>query len=66
MITDNESTALAEFLSKLEVDALWVVDLAEWRGTPLEENALRLLPQARSVVVLAKEVQEIPGPCDAG
>lgn len=56
MIADTDSTALRDFISTLDVDTVGVADLAEWKGTPLEENALRLLPQARSVVVLAKEV----------
>ncbi|MFH1560235.1 MAG: hypothetical protein ABID84_02330 [Chloroflexota bacterium] len=56
MTTEAASTALRDFISKLNVDAVGVVSLAEWKGTQLEESALRLLPQARSVVVLAMEV----------
>ena len=53
--TAIEGTALADFISKLDVDAVGIVSLAEWKGTKLEETALRLLPQAHSVVVLAME-----------
>lgn len=50
------STVLAEVMSKLEVDLVGIVQLAQWQGTKLEENAKKLLPQARSVVVLAMEI----------
>jgi len=60
-VTDEQKTATASaalqaFLSKLDVDAVGIASLAEWKGTKLEETALRLLPQTRSVVVLAMEV----------
>ncbi len=50
------STALPDFISKLDVNAVGIASLAEWKGTKLEETALRLLPQARSVIVFAMEV----------
>ena len=50
------STTLPDLLSKLDVDAVGIVSLVEWKGTKLEETALKLLPQTRSVVVLAMEV----------
>ena len=53
-VTTN--TILPDLISQLDVDAVGVASLAEWKGTKLEEKALRLLPQARSVVVLAMEI----------
>jgi len=54
------SAALGDFISKLDVDAAGIVSLADWKGTRLEETAVKLLPRARSVVVLAMEIyQEI-------
>ncbi len=50
------STKLQDLIFKLEVDAVGIASLDEWRGTKLEETALRLLPTARSIVVLAMEV----------
>ena len=50
------STILPDLISQLDVDAVGVASLAEWKGTKLEEKALRLLPQARSVLVLAMEI----------
>ncbi len=50
------SVALQDSLSKVDVDVVGVASLAEWRGTRLEEAALKLLPQARSLVVVAMEV----------
>jgi len=47
---------LQDLVSKLDVDAVGVASLPEWKGTKLEETALRLLPQARSVVVFAMEI----------
>lgn len=47
---------LKDSLSKLDVDRMGLVRLADWRGTRLEESALKLLPQARSAVVLAMEI----------
>ena len=54
MVTEGKT--LQEFLPKLDVDAVGIVRLADWKGTRLEEAALKLLPQARSVVVLAMEI----------
>ncbi len=45
-----------DLVPNLDVSAIGVASLAEWKGTRLEEGALRLLPQARSVVVLAEEI----------
>lgn len=51
-----ESSALSGLISRLDIDAVGIVSLAGWKGKKLEETALKLLPQARSVVVLAMEV----------
>ncbi len=57
MINDRKNvTALRDSISKLDVDAVGVASLVEWKGTKLEETALKLLPQARSVMVFAMEV----------
>jgi len=50
------NTELQDFISKLEVDAVGIASLDEWKGTKLEETALKLLPEARSVVVFAMEI----------
>lgn len=50
------SAALQDFISKLDFDMVGVASLADWKGTRLEETTLRLLPQTRSVVVLAMEI----------
>jgi len=57
--TVTASTALLDLISKLDVDdveAVGIASLAEWKGTKLEETSLKLLPQARSVVVFAMEI----------
>ncbi len=64
MINEKESSEvnikLQELISRLEVDAVGIASLDEWKGTKLEEISLKLLPRARSVVVFAMEVyQEI-------
>ena len=54
--TDRANVALQDLILKLDVDAVGVASLAEWKGTKLEETALALLPEARSMVVLAMEI----------
>ena len=54
--TTTTSTAWQDLTSKLDMDAVGVASLAEWKGTKLEETALKLLPQARSVVAFAMEI----------
>jgi len=53
--TTRAGNALLEALSQLDADLVGIASLAEWKGTKLEETALALLPEARSVVVVAKE-----------
>ena len=48
--------SIQDRLPELEVDALGIANLAAWRGTRLEETALKLLPQTRSVIVFAMEI----------
>ncbi|MFC1970493.1 hypothetical protein ACFLV0_00935 [Chloroflexota bacterium] len=50
------STELQDFISTLDVDATGIISLDECQGTKLEESALKLLPTARSVVVLTMEI----------
>ena len=51
-----EKAISQDLIPELDVNAVGVVSLAEWKGTKLEETALKLLPQAHSVVVLAMEI----------
>ncbi len=52
----NVNTILPDLISKLDVDAVGIGNLAQWKGTKLEETALRLLPETHSVVVFAMEI----------
>ena len=54
--TVTASTIMQDLIPKLEVDAVGIASLKEWKGTKLEETALGLLPQARSVVVFTMEI----------
>ena len=54
--TDAETIILSDLIAGLDVDAVGIARIADWKGTKLEETAGKLLPQARSVVVLAMEV----------
>jgi len=48
--------SLQDVIRKLDVDMVGVADIARWKGTKLDETAKKLLPKARSVVVLGMEV----------
>lgn len=50
------SAAVQDCLAKLDVDLIGVVSLHDLKGSRLEETALRLLPETRSIVVFAMEV----------
>jgi len=52
----SSSTGVQEILSKLDVDMAGVATLRDLKGTPLGKAALKLLPAARSVVVLGMEI----------
>ena len=54
--TVTGSAALHDLISGVEVEMVSVASLADWKGTSLEEAALKLLPQTRSVVVFAMEI----------
>src|SRR4030042_55528 len=43
-------------ISSLEVDAVGIANSDKWRATRLEEQVLKLLPSAHSLVVLAMEI----------
>jgi epoxyqueuosine reductase QueG len=47
---------LQNVIGKLDVDVVGVADISQWKGTKLDETAKKLLPKARSVVVLGMEV----------
>ncbi len=51
-----ESAVIQDLISRREVDAVGIANLAEWKGTKLEEMARNLLPRASSLVVFAMEV----------
>ena len=53
---DTKHIAVQAWVDKLDADIMGVVSLSEWKGTRLEETVLKLLPQARSVVVMATEI----------
>ena len=53
---DKSKMLLEELKIELDADMAGVADFADWKGTRLEETALRLLPQTQSVVVLAMEI----------
>ncbi len=53
-VTRNEE--LQAVIDGLDVDAVGVVRVEDWQDTRLGEAALKLLPGARSVVVMAMEV----------
>ena len=55
--TATDNSALRKLISELEVDAVGIASLAEWKGTRLEEVALRLLPETRSVVCTQRSTE---------
>ena len=50
------NAAVQDTLSKLDVDMVGVARLKDLKGTRLEEAALKLLPSARSIVVIGMEI----------
>jgi len=54
--TNARSPLLQELGLELDADMVGVAALDDWKGTRLEETALGLFPQAKSVVVLAMEI----------
>ena len=47
---------LNEILEGIDVDKIGVVKLDDWKDTPIYESAKRLLPEAKSIIVLALQV----------
>ncbi len=54
--TAKIDTKVQETLGKLEVDMVGVACVEDIKGTKLEEDALKLLPSAKSIVVAGMEV----------
>jgi len=54
--TNTKRMRVEELKPGLDADMIGAVVLDDWKGTRLEETALRLLPQAKSVLVLAMEI----------
>ena len=54
--SDIANNLISDSVLKLDVDLVGICNLAQWKGTKLEETALRLLPEASSVVVFAMEI----------
>jgi epoxyqueuosine reductase len=52
----RSSAGVKQALDNLEVDMVGVARLRDFKGTPLWESARRLLPPARSIVVVGMEV----------
>ncbi len=50
------SVGVQEILPKLDVDMVGVARISDLKGTRLKESALKLLPAARSIVVLGMEI----------
>jgi len=51
-----EGAVLQDVIAELDVAAVGIASLSEWKGTKLEEAARKLLPEASSVVVFAMEI----------
>jgi epoxyqueuosine reductase len=50
------SAIVQDYLSKVDADLVGSASLQDFKGTYLEETAVRLLPEAKSVVVFAMEI----------
>lgn len=55
-MTKKSTANIDELLNSVETDMVGVVSLADHKDTPLWESARKLLPGAKSIVVLAMEV----------
>ena len=55
-VEKRQDVALDGLLDALEVDCVGVARLEDWRDTPLWDGAARLLPGAKSAILLAQEV----------
>ena len=50
------STSLQEYLTELDVDIVGVVQIGNIKGNKLEEQAINLLPETNSIIVLGMEM----------
>ena len=55
-MTEKDTASLEDLLKELNVDKTGAVDLNDWKDTPLWEDAQKLLPGAKSIIVLAMEL----------
>jgi epoxyqueuosine reductase QueG len=52
------NTEFQDFISNLKADSVGIASLEEQQGTRLAECALKLLPMAKSIVILAMEIYQ--------
>jgi epoxyqueuosine reductase QueG len=52
----NTGTTGQDILSGLDADIIGVAGFTQWKGSRLEETALRLLPETRSIIVFGLEI----------
>ena len=52
----KDTESLDSIIEGVEADIVGVVNLDDWKDTPLRDEAQKLLPRAKSIVVLAMEV----------
>ncbi|MFC1912435.1 hypothetical protein ACFLXG_04705 [Chloroflexota bacterium] len=55
-MTKIPSNELSNFLKEIEADKIGIARLEDWKDTPLYEKSKELLPEGKSIVVLAMEV----------
>ena len=54
---DNSgNNELSKLLEEIAVDKIGVISLDDWQDAPLYQNAVNLLPDAKTVIVLAMEI----------
>jgi epoxyqueuosine reductase len=54
----KKNETIQNFVSHIDADVVGVVLLSDYKGTRLEESALKLLPEAKSIIVLGMEIYE--------
>ncbi len=55
-MANKDITSLEDLLKEVKVDKVGAVNLGNWKDTPLWKDAQKLLPGAKSIVVLAMEL----------
>jgi len=55
-MTKGNTSELHSILGNVIIDKIGTASLDEWQGTPFCEQARKLLPEAKSVIVMAMEV----------